>query len=298
MQLRIDRKQVQETIKQNVKAKHGTVIHNDTDGILSGLYFNHKTNSSIQGMFELNSQPNMYSKLRLVKPKPREYIYLDCSIIDNRFFVIDHHSQPVEGYSDNNINCNKYTDYKDISYQNNFFYKNPTGNILWLMYLLEEDVSKYSYQQQLLLVMADGFYTNYQKYSQNSKRWLKAFDMECLQDTLNSPTIEEDIFKLKRQLGMYGVGYQILTKNGYTSYKANTMTQEVLNRISILMNWKQVKLPAFSYCYYFNNKKYMFGDIEEVKADKNNFTCAVRSMRNGVFSEIYVSEYCKAIKTA
>lgn len=271
---------------------NGTIIHNDTDGLLCGAYFNNKYNSSIKGIFNLNSQSNMDSTIIVEDGKLINKIFLDCAIMNNDILSIDHHYSKLKAWGKNSINANKYNPKsKDIDVYGSFLHKMPTGNILWLMYLLGADVSKYTYEQQLLLVASDSFYINYlnKRYKQNCADWLKLFDMECLIKTLDSPTLVNDINSTKAKIGLSGNGYQTWSGSEFNSHLTDKTTQEVLDNITELMGWKECKLPSFFYVHLFKNSKQYSNNITNIIEDKRNFTSAIREIgRNPM---MYVSRY-------
>ncbi|AKA71224.1 hypothetical protein [Clostridium scatologenes] len=287
-------KEVQGKIKFNVYFKEGarTTIHNDIDGLLCGALFNNIFDIKINGIFNLNSQANMDSTIHSENKKILNNIFLDCSILKQGILSIDHHYSKLKAWGKDSINCNKYNHKsKDIDVYGSFLHKMPMGNILWLMYLLQEDISKYTYQQQLLLIMADSFHINYlnSRYMQNCIDWLKLFNMECLIDTLNKPSLLKDIEELKAQLGFSGNGYQVFSGGVFKSHQTSKTTQEVLNNITELMGWKECKLPSFFYVHKFSNSKQYSSNINSIMADKYNFTSAIREIgRNPI---MYVSRY-------
>lgn len=278
----------------HVEGKIGSVVHNDLDGLLTGLYFNNKTGLSIQGIFNINSQANMDSQLYTTTKKMKEYIYLDCSIIHKDLTVIDHHVMPVQAYnySSNNFNCNYYHEAsKDIKKYGSFLHKNPTGCISWLLYIMGEDISKYSLEQKMLICMSDSLYINFNdvRYKQNCIDWLKLLHQEELIEVLERPNIIAEIDDLKAQIGIVGNGYQVYDNGTFKSYKTNYTTQEVLNNISDIMEWKQVNIPVFNFVCLFDNKKYYCSQIDYVLANTRNLTCAIRTIsRNPI---MYVSEF-------
>ena len=272
---------------------NGTIIHNDTDGLLCGAYFNNVFhNCGIKGIFNLNSQSNMDSTIHCEDRELINKIFLDCAILKQGVLSIDHHYSKLKAWGKDSINANKYNPQSaDIDKYGSFLHKMPTGNILWLMYLLGEDVSKYTYQQQLLLVMADSFYINYKnsRYKQNCIDWLKLFNMECLIETLDSPTLDNDINDTKVKMGLSGNGYQTYVGSEFKSHQTTKTTQEVLNNITELMDWKECKLPSFFYVHKFKNFKQCSSNITTIMQDKCNFTSAIREIgRNPI---MYVSKY-------
>lgn len=294
-----ERKGLADRIKfETIWDKEYTMIHSDLDGVLSGLYLHHKYGIKIGGFFEVNSSEYNHSKIYCVERKLKNYIYLDLAITHKDCFVIDHHSQYL--YGENNINCVKYTPYAELN-KWNFPKKNPTGNILWMLYLLNENLDKYTYEQKLLLCIADSFHTNYHKYKDNCKRWLKYFDMECLIEVLENPSMFQDANRIIKQLHIQDQAYQTYVDGNFyncefSTYSDNSITtQKFMDNISKLMGWKQVQLPVFSYVHKFSNHKVKVKDVEELlRTNKRIFTSAIRSMKYGADSLMYVSEYVES----
>ncbi len=282
------RGEVLKDILLKLKTKNGSIIHNDIDGLLSAIYIYYKTGLSINGFFTINSQPYMKTELICENKNIIDCIFLDCSIINDKMLTIDHHTVTSEFYNDNNYNCNKFTIYNDILNSKNFYHKNPTGCINWLIYLFGENINSFTYKQKLLLILADSFYDNYNKYKNNCNDWIKVFKQEELYEVLNSPTLIEDIENLKKELGIVNQGYQTYTRSGFISHNTNKTTQEVINNICRIMEWDKLTLPTFKYNIIFDNYKCKLSE-RNIIVENKGFTSAIRTIKDGLNSDICFS---------
>lgn len=147
----------------------GLVIHNDIDGLLSGLYMNQKYNIPIVGVIELGSDDGDMGTFLLNKEFNNkrlwdEVVFLDCGIITDAAKVIDHHLSPAKYYNERKINY-----HKNFSKTKNIWDKCPINNIMWLMAIHKDSPLNYTGFQQALILSADGTHKNYVKYNDNTK---------------------------------------------------------------------------------------------------------------------------------
>lgn len=274
-----------------ISDKKGQIIHNDYDGLISGLFLYNKTKLPLNGIFQINSQKNMDTNLYCNDIEYlNDFVFNDCSIINKNCVTIDHHSVLTQFYNENNYNCNKYTEYKDITKGSNFHHKNPTGNICWLLYLFGEPVDTYTYKQKLMIVLADSLYDNFRKYPSNCRDWLDDMGLQTLYSVLKSDSLEGDIIDLKKELCLYNQGYQILNNN--KEFVSNVFdrepitTQLLLDKIADIMDWNKMSLPEFKHKIILENEIKQINEVPKI-LDGIYLTSAIRSVKDG---KVYFSK--------
>lgn len=152
------------------------IIHDDMDGIVSGLIFQHYNKDyKFNGVYDLST---FYLNERL----GRNDVGVDLDI--NHIKCYGHHICPIENPLSENPNKIFLNDFYD-----NYFEKCPFNAALIL-------ASKYNMpitnlRQITLLVYCDGFNHYFKKYTDNCKKWLERFNMQYITEALEQH--EEEI---------------------------------------------------------------------------------------------------------
>lgn len=254
----------------------GTVIHNDIDGLLSGLYIYQQFNIPIVGICELGTNDqdigclSINEKFNIEDPDVFDKIlFLDCGVAFEKAKVIDHHTMPEKYYNKRKINYCKYFS-KDNSIQN----KCPVGNILWLMAIHNEDFRKYNELQQKLIISADGTHMNYFNYPNNTQ-----YAIDCLGLNDLIPTIKQmgknRCNIIDSLLGMNNDPFFRCARN-FKNGLGKTI-DEIAFEINKIMNWKgnpfidgkNNRIKLITHCW---NSKTHPEHLDPHKALKNTFT--------------------------
>ena len=217
----------------------GTVIHNDLDGLLSGLYIYQKYNIPIVGICELGTNNDDIGCLSINSEfYDDEYrgrldwesiLFLDCGVICDKAKVIDHHSSPNLYYNERKINYCKY-----FSKTDSITDKCPLGNILWLMAIHNEDVSLFNELQQRLIIAADGTHSNYFNYPENTKYALETLGLIVLEGTIKKYG-KERYRIIDSELEM-NLDPFFRSSKGFLN-GLNKSIFDVANNINRIMNW-------------------------------------------------------------
>lgn len=180
--------------------KRSFIIHNDLDGIVSGLIFKHfNKDIDFKGMYDLET---FYLKDKLKKSDIG--VDLDINLIE----CYGHHVCPLKNEKSHNPN-NIYL--KD--FYNEYTHKCPfnTAIILASKYNLKIDNIK----QVSLLVFCDGMYQWYDKFKKNINDWLDRYNLQYIKNTLENnyeeivEIIEKEILPLLKTKKYYNFKIKI-----------------------------------------------------------------------------------------
>lgn len=152
------------------------IIHDDLDGIVSGLIFQHYNKDyKFNGVYDLST---FYLNERL----GRNDVGVDLDI--NHMKCYGHHICPIENPLSENPNKIFLNDF-----YNEYFEKCPLNTALILAHKYDMPIT--NLRQIALLVYCDGFNHYFKKYTDNCKKWLERFNMQCITEALEQH--EEEI---------------------------------------------------------------------------------------------------------
>ena len=244
-----------ELLSTALQETEGIVTHTDLDGILSAAYVYHKTKKPLVGMCNLSNSGT--TKIRTVgaSVKLQNQLFLDLSIIDSSCWSIDHHYLPIEKLPHRAINANKY--YGAMELRD----KNPTGNILWLMYLFSEDYCNYSKEQLSAFAIADSMFSNYGKYRDNMVRWSDKLKfapvlsaIEHLSDNkfyFNDLSVEK--FNIHRQQQVVWHKDQYYYNYNTAGGEVKVPLQTIFTKVALYFGWEPLTVPTFTNTINYDN---------------------------------------------
>ena len=199
------------------------ITHTDADGIISALLFKeYNTFIPFKGFYNLKS-------FYLTSPLKDDDIGVDLDL--NNIKTIGHHINPFHNENAENPN-NEYLE----DFYKQFYSKCPLNTV---MILLNKYNIKITTLRQLALVMfSDGFFTYYNKYTQNCDNWLKKYGLEYL-----ITMYKEDLEKVQRIIDEEIV--PIFSPEGkYNSLKVVIKDGELQNK-EIIREFSQYVIDAF-----------------------------------------------------
>jgi hypothetical protein len=280
------------------------VTHNCAlDGTLCALFAKTYLNLDIGGIWKIRSQTNSFSNLAYNKAdKLNDMLFIDCAVTNDKKLTIDHHSTVPKFFYDDGYNVNKYSIYSDQRNKYNFFHKNPTSNVLWLMFLFDVSVDALTKPQKLILCMADGLFECYNNkdFRPNVINWLGSMNQLGLLEVLEHKNISNIVQEAKWSLGLADDAYityrnefddwficnkyGVPTENYYT--KRITPAQKLYDKLAEIMMWDSVQIPKFDVIDQFDNK---IEPIWKSGLEGKHATNAIVNMRDGTMFTSYYS---------
>lgn len=235
----------------------GFITHNDADGIISALIFKQFNDYVFfKGFYNLKT---IYSTSPI---NCNEDIAVDLDM--NNMESIGHHINPYNNLLANNPN-NKYLDNK----YKEFYSKCPLNTV---MILLDKYKIKITTLRQLSLTLfADGFFTYYDKYTENCNKWLERYNLQYL-ITMYLENKEEVLRIINEEIVPI-----FSTEGKYNSLKIQIKDGELQNK-EIVKEFSQYVIDSFNfyvvptlfdknYNYQVDYivKEYSFSNYEEYK---------------------------------
>lgn len=210
------------------------IIHNDLDGILTGMFFFHYLGWEVVGVYDLE-------KIYLAddfKGTLNDVIFVDLDVTYKQYKSLGHHIVAKESHNHLNINVlfgideNKYTS------------KFPLSTALFLYWLYEKELP-IKPLPLLFLLHADSTWKNHIDYTANVENWLNRLDMGNLIYFMKGSNFRENIEKYvlpntydwNNQCGYY-------IRNGKAYFKqSNKDFQDYLNCIAQVFGFNPMQMP-------------------------------------------------------
>lgn len=205
------------------------IIHNDLDGLLTGMLCRHFLGWKTVGVYDLENiwREEKYQK-KLSVP-----IYVDLDITYPNIKSIGHHM--LIETNKNAINVNNVFGINS----SNFTKKYPLGTVLFLMWLFNIPLPK-NREAKLLLLIADSAWLSYSRYKENVTNWIKKMGFDELLDILNDINTEKEIEEKILPL-LYGRNKQcsFTAKEGKFIFKrTKTSIIPLIKELENILEWK------------------------------------------------------------
>ncbi|MBI2653060.1 hypothetical protein HYX00_06345 [Candidatus Woesearchaeota archaeon] len=163
------------------------VLSPDCDGFLCGLLFSKFLNWKIVGYYD--------GKILLLKKglEANQCMFLDVDIFRPNIKSIGHHmvlynKNEVPSNWNNYSNCIQLNNLRNFDYKHDFQRKYPFGTIHFLLGLLQNQkiINSLSYNAMYPLLFADGLWTVFFDYTENSLDWIDFLKINENSHILNS----------------------------------------------------------------------------------------------------------------
>lgn len=262
----------------------GIITHTDLDGIISAAYVYHKTGKPLVGLCNLSNSGTTKIRTTEASTSLQHQLFLDLSIVDNNCWSIDHHYLPIDKLPHKAINANKY--YEAMELRD----KNPTGNILWLMFLFNEDYCKYSQEQLTALSIVDSTFANYNKYKDNMINWSEKLKFAPVLSAIeqlshnkfyfNDLSIEK--FGIHRQQQVTWYKDQYYYNYNTARGEVKVPLQEIFTKVALYFGWEPLTVPTFTNTIDYDN--YSSNSLpREMNDGDNSVTFAAQKNTNLFF---------------
>jgi len=262
------------TVNEYLERYEKQVIHNDFDGILSGLYLYNQAKLDVAGIIN-------YDNALSIDSTPLSNAFINSQFIFNdvatsRIASFDHHLQ----YSQIS-NCLNVNNYFNIDKPK---HKMPFGNICWLMFIFRDNYKKYSLEQLQLIFLSDGFFkfALNPSFQDNILEWCTRLKLDNMIHFVESFKNDE-----WQELAQYWLSGEIRAiDNKYywvTSEGDPQAAQNKINELANIFNWKPFKLPSIDYNYNLSTNRF---DPRYQKPPIDCFTHYIHSNKYGRYSNI------------
>lgn len=211
------------------------IIHNDLDGILTGMFFYHFMGWKVVGVYDLE-------KIVITEDFQgtlNDVIFVDLDVTYKEYKSLGHHIVGKESH--NHLNVNMIFNVNENNYTSKF----PLSTALFLYWLYEKPLPN-KLIPLLFLLHADSTWKNHIDYTANVENWLNKLDMGCLISVMKGPNFKENIEKYvipntydwNNQCGYY-------IKDGKAHFKKSDKDfQEYLNSLAKVFDFKPMQMPT------------------------------------------------------
>lgn len=211
------------------------IIHNDLDGILTGMFFYHFLGWKVVGVYDLE-------KIVITEDFQgtlNDVIFVDLDVTYKEYKSLGHHIVGKESH--NHLNVNMIFNVNENNYTSKF----PLSTALFLYWLYEKPLPN-KLIPLLFLLHADSTWKNHIDYTANVENWLNKLDMGCLISVMKGPNFKENIEKYvipntydwNNQCGYY-------IKDGKAHFKKSDKDfQEYLNSLAKVFDFKPMQMPT------------------------------------------------------
>lgn len=211
------------------------IIHNDLDGILTGMFFYHFLGWKVVGVYDLE-------KIVITEDFQgtlNDVIFVDLDVTYKEYKSLGHHIVGKESH--NHLNVNMIFNVNENNYTSKF----PLSTALFLYWLYEKPLPN-KLIPLLFLLHADSTWKNHIDYTANVENWLNKLDMGCLISVMKGPNFKENIEKYvipntydwNNQCGYY-------IKDGKAHFKKSDKDfQEYLNCLAKVFDFKPMQMPT------------------------------------------------------
>lgn len=211
------------------------IIHNDLDGILTGMFFYHFLGWKVVGVYDLE-------KIVITEDFQgtlNDVIFVDLDVTYKEYKSLGHHIVGKESH--NHLNVNMIFNVNENNYTSKF----PLSTALFLYWLYEKPLPN-KLIPLLFLLHADSTWKNHIGYTANVENWLNKLDMGCLISVMKGPNFKENIEKYvipntydwNNQCGYY-------IKDGKAHFKKSDKDfQEYLNSLAKVFDFEPMQMPT------------------------------------------------------
>lgn len=211
------------------------VIHNDLDGILTGMFLSHYMGWKVVGVYDLET----IHISKDFKGRMEDIIYVDLDVTFKDYKSLGHHIIGTESANHLNLNTLFGIDHRK------YVRKYPLSTVFFLYWLY--DIALPTDAEQLsFLLHGDSVLANYSKYTDNVSMWLKHLNFEHIIYRIECGEIEE-ITKQKVLPMTYGWNKQCtyLIKDGVPVFKESKADfQTYINRLCRIFKFEPMVVPT------------------------------------------------------
>lgn len=180
------------TIQERVKSTHPwlmekdqpMVIHNDLDGLLSGMFMKNHLNWNVVGVYDLETlylSDDFDGELE-------DICFVDLDVCYENMKSIGHHVIGSTTINKNHVNVNNLWNITESSYTEKY----PLSTIVFLYWLYEVPLPQ-DETQLLYLLHADSTLKNLRTYQSNGRDWLQKLNLTSLLKEVNSSNFREQV---------------------------------------------------------------------------------------------------------
>lgn len=249
------------------------VIHNDLDGLLTGLILKNELGWEVAGVYDLK---NLYFD-KNYDLSPTDAIYVDLDVTHKDYRSLGHH---IIGKEDGDqLNINRLFGIDNKKYRQKY----PLSTAVFLYWLFEKDFSKESVLAQLFLLHSDSVWKNYLDYTNNVTTWFERLNLNDMLNFLENPRMIPSVRKYvlpNTNNWNNQCGFDIRKgKLVFKDKKETKSLQEYMDALAKTFNMETVQLPE-EFTTHTRFKR------QEVKIKNRNLENALASIEaeSNVFS--------------
>ena len=258
------------------------VIHNDIDGVLSGLYLLNK-GAAIVGMYDLE---RFHFTNKQEKNRFDHHVYVDLDIDYREVRSFGHHI--IANLNKNAFNLNHVFNL-DADFGKLFTNKCPLNTII-LLYALY-DQKPQTDEEIAFLVYADSVILNFEKYKQNMTNWLRVLGQDEILDALENridnlyriidelikPALEVSYPFYEHKQNLNGDIRKYTQCNHFIDFKNKTFTSDItpifkLSKELLNLNSEGFPIKFLESIKYVKNYKMVYDQEEDLYKKENIVT--------------------------